>query len=125
MFHVPECYRFFTGLLASDSADGNNGAFLLPDPKRRLWVIASDGMGWEHVSVHAEQGARTRTPSWDEMCRVKDAFWDAEDVVIQFHPRHSQYVNNHPHALHLWRPIGVELPEPPSICVGTQEGMGI
>ena len=71
-------------------------------------------MGWEHVSV----SRRDRCPTWDEMCLVKALFWDEEDCVIQYHPPRSEYVNNHPNCLHLWRPIGVSLPMPPSIMVG-------
>ncbi len=46
--------------------------------------------------------------------------------MVQYHPRRSQYVNCHPHTLHLWRPMGgealpVPLPEPPAILVGTLE----
>lgn len=52
------------------------------------------------------------------MCQVKDVCWDDEDVVMQLHPRRSQYVNMHPHTLHLWRPLEASIPEPPSILVG-------
>src|SRR5215475_376117 len=96
------------------------GAFLLP-PKignRQLVAIASNGKGWEHVSVSARQGKRVITPVWDEMCYVKSLFWDEEDCVIEYHPPRSEYVNCHPNVLHLWRPVGVEIPLPPSIFVG-------
>jgi hypothetical protein len=52
------------------------------------------------------------------MCFVKGIFWDEDDVVIQFHPRKGEYVNNHPYCLHLWRPVGITVPTPPPICVG-------
>lgn len=64
-------------------------------------------------------GPTMRTPTWKEMVYIKDLCWDGEDVVMQLHPRKSEYVNNHPHTLHLWRPIGQEIPTPPSIFVGT------
>lgn len=129
MFHVPEENRLMTHpILASSKADGNNGAFVLfQSDNRDLWVIASDASGWtsdmgdlkwEHVSVHVFDGKRTLTPRWDEMCKIKNLFWDEEDVVVQFHPRKSEYVNCHPNTLHLWRPIGIELPTPPKITVG-------
>lgn len=121
MFHVPEYARVRTGVMASDARAGNNGAFDLRSPEgRRLAIIASDGRGWEHVSVHAYigNGKRQWTPTWDEMCFVKSVFWDAEDVVIQFHPAESKYVNNHPHTLHLWRPTSAVLPVPPAYLVG-------
>ena len=96
------------------------------EPGWQLAVLASDssepdGEGlprWEHASVHAFKGEKQRTPKWLEMCYVKNLFWDSEDVVMQLHPRASQYVNCHPHTLHLWRPIDAVIPEPPAIFVG-------
>lgn len=100
--HVPERARITDHpRLASRSADGNNGAFRIesPEPGWELWLIVSDGMdpdahGWEHVSVHAAKGAgpkaKLRTPSWREMAHVKDLCWDAEDVVMQLHPKRSE-----------------------------------
>lgn len=107
----------------------NNGAFSLPscEPGWSLFLIASDGAGWEHVSVHARnEKDRQRTPTWREMCQVKAACWDdPEDLVVQFHPRASEYVNQHPHVLHLWRPVGIELPTPDPILVGRRAGDGL
>lgn len=127
MFHAPERSRNTTHpVLGSSPADGNNGAFDIesPDPGWRLMLIASDGMGWEHVSVHAYRSdAKQRTPNWREMCYVKDLCWDGEDVVIQFHPRKSEYVNQHPHTLHLWKPTEREIPTPQPIQVGTSDRM--
>ena len=133
-FHVPEAARNTTHpQLGSTAADGNNGAFYLesPEPGWRLALICSDGTAdpslpaWEHVSVHAfRDGTREfstvkmRTPTWKEMAYVKDLCWDGEDVVMQLHPRKSEYVNNHPHVLHLWRPVDATIPTPPSIFVG-------
>lgn len=116
-FKVPEQYRVTIGLLKSSLEDGNNGAFEIPNitrVDRSVFVIASDGAGWEHVSVSKKNSC----PSWDVMCRVKDLFWDSDDCVIQYHPPESEYVNNHSNCLHLWRPIGIVLPQPPSILVG-------
>lgn len=124
MFHVPEKYRIVTGRYSSNDRFGNNGAFRIPRPNSRtLFIIASDGLGWEHVSIHVEirisaKESKSATPLWDEMCYVKSLFWDGEDVVMQLHPRESEYVNMHPNTLHLWKPIGIEIPTPPSIMVG-------
>jgi hypothetical protein len=122
-FHVPERYRMVDGPMASRESDGNNGAFVLPSPvsDRMLVMIASDGLDWEHVSVRAIQGRRDRTPVWDEMCHIKALCWDDEDVVMQLHPRKSEYVNNHSHVLHLWRPTVATIPEPHSLLVGYKE----
>jgi hypothetical protein len=121
--HVPSRARLTDHpILGTSEADGNNGAFLLdsPEPGWRLYLIVSDGAGWEHVSVHADNGSRMRTPTWREMSFVKATCWDAEDVIVQFHPRKSEYVNQHPFTLHLWRPIEAVLPTPPPILVGTR-----
>jgi len=81
-------------------------------------MIASDGQGWEHVSVHVEDAkGRAKIPLWEEMCSIKNIFWDADDCVVQFHPPESDYVNVHKTVLHLWRPQGVDLPRPPSFLV--------
>ena len=111
---VPEQYRVKTGMLASDESYGNNGLFLIPHESYELQVIASDGEGWEHVSVSLP----TRTPSWKQMCYIKSLFWEDQDCVVQYHPPKSEYVNNHNYCLHLWKPIGQEIPLPPSILVG-------
>jgi hypothetical protein len=91
MFKVPNEYRISNGELGSTEEIGNNGAFLIPYQLFTLRVIASDGMGWEHVSVSVQN----RCPNWREMCFIKDVFWDAEDGVIQYHPKKSEYVNLH------------------------------
>ncbi len=79
-------------------------------------VIWSFGNGWEHVSVCPYK--KHITPSWDDMCKLKEMFWNDKECVVQYHPPKSEYVNNLQNCLHLWRPIGKELPMPPSILVG-------
>jgi hypothetical protein len=54
----------------------------IPYQSFNLRVIASDGKGWEHISVSLPN----RCPNWREMCFIKSLFWDEEDVVIQYHP---------------------------------------
>ena len=115
-FHVPEYARITGGPLASTKESGNNGAFVVITPSKAVRVIASDGAGWEHVSVSMPQ--RSRIPTWEIMCFIKDTFWDAEDCVIQYHPPKSEYVNNCENCLHLWRSTDKEMPRPPSILVG-------
>lgn len=121
-FHAPEQYRQKNaGDWSSDESDGNNGAFAIPASaaKKRplIRIIASDGEGWEHVSV----STATRCPTWAEMCFVKEMFWDEEDAVMQLHPPRSRWVNNHPYCLHLWRPTEVEIPLPADVLVGYKE----
>lgn len=125
-FHVPNHYRLRNLPQApqynSTDADGHNGAFFIPGYSRRmrdLYVLASDGSGWEHVSVSVVDAPR-QTPTWAEMCEVKRIFWDDDDVVVQFHPAKRDYVNQHPGTLHLWRPVGVTLPTPDPLMVGVR-----
>jgi hypothetical protein len=114
-FHVPEKFRIVKGLMATSAKDGNNGAFMLSLPYfLQLFVVATDNDDWEHVSVSLHD----RCPTWDEMCHVKALFWDAEDCVLQYHPPEADYVNNHRFCLHLWRPVGFEIPRPPAWMVG-------
>ena len=110
MFHVPNHLRVRNGRYGSTDAAGCNGAFALKHKQATLRCIASDGAGWEHVSVSTP----IRCPRWEEMCFVKAAFWGPEDVVMQLHPGESVYVDFHPYCLHLWRPIGVDIATPPS-----------
>lgn len=118
-FHVPEAFRIVTGPMGSDTSFGNNGAFLVPYTHSRvtLMIIASDGFGWEHVSA----SLANRCPTWDEMCFLKDTFWDGDDLVVQYHPPRSEYVNNHPYCLHMWRPVEAIVPLPPIDMVGEKD----
>lgn len=111
---VPEQYRIKTGVFASDENYKNNGAFSVPFESYVLSVIASDGEGWEHVSVSLKH----RTPNWKEMCFIKNLFWGEDECVIQYHPPKSEYINNHEFCLHLWKPIGRNIETPPNILVG-------
>ncbi|GAG16269.1 unnamed protein product [marine sediment metagenome] len=116
MFHVPEENRITHGKLGTPKDSGNNGLFMVESVKRKqnLRCVVSDGGGWEHVSVSLPD----RTPIWMEMCVVKDLFWDEEDVVVQFHPKKSEYVNAHPYCLHMWRWKNRMFPTPPAVMTG-------
>lgn len=118
-FHAPNQYRLRKGPIGTDESYGNNGAFFVPSRpgKPPFKVIASDGDGWDHVSISLPD----RCPTWDEMCRVKALFWDDEDAVMELHPPRSDWVNNHRFCLHLWRPQHCAIPLPPSIMVGHKD----
>jgi hypothetical protein len=111
----PEEYRVQILPYVSKTGD-RYGIFIVPYKSFKLRIMAVDGKdtGWEHVSV----SLKNRTPNWDEMCFIKSLFWDDEETVIQFHPPKSEYVNNHPNCLHLWRHVTNEIELPPSILVG-------
>lgn len=107
------------------SNDGDTfGFFIFQRGGRQLRAMAVDaeGTGWEHVSVSviykSESGKITYPmPTWDEMCKIKDLFWEKGECVVQFHPPESDYVNIKENCLHLWRCVNSEFPMPPKICV--------
>lgn len=76
-----------------------------------IWSIERDGAGevWEHVSV----ALPSRDPTWVEMCEVKRMFFYPEEECVQFHPKESEYVNLHPHCLHMWRNQSGNMKKPP------------
>lgn len=112
MFKMPEKFRVH--LDGYPPGDETCGAFIVTlKHKQMVRAIASAGMGWEHVSV----SRKDRCPTWDEMCQVKDLFWDEDDCVVQFHPPKAEYVNFHENCLHLWRPIGWDIRTPNRVMV--------
>jgi hypothetical protein len=129
---APEQYRLKKHpYLGSDSSYGNNGFFIIPHYKINDYEIRCqisdcstepDLPQWEHVSVTVARKKEepTRCPTWQEMCFIKDLFWNKDEAVIQFHPPESEYVNMHPFCLHLWKPTAQEMPLPPSIFVGVK-----
>jgi len=107
---------------------GNKIRGLYPHECCRLKVIASRGGGpselygpggnWDHVSVSVNQS--DRCPTWPQMSFIKELFFGRHEVAMQLHPV-DEYINNHPGCLHLWRPLDVDIPLPPSVLVGLQE----
>lgn len=120
MYRVHESleeYRWISGTYKSDPRFPC-GLFSIPFRNNNLSVMAYDGKhdGWEHVSV----SLKNRCPNWEEMCFVKSLFWEDEDCVMQLHPPKSEWINNHPYCLHLWRPKEHVIPRPPNIAVGVK-----
>ncbi len=93
--------------------DEHNGCFVLPNPRGasepELRVIATDGQGWDHVSV----STRSRTPTWEEMAFIRDLFFEQSEIPVQFGPPRALYVNVHPYCLHWWRNQSVVYDLPP------------
>lgn len=88
---------------------GDNYGTEVDMPKWSGTVMFSfDENGWEHVSVCPY---KNKMPTWDDMCKIKDIFWDEEEAVIQIHPKKSEYVNIMDNCLHLWRHKTIELPK--------------
>lgn len=85
-----------------------SGAFKVFVGGRSFMVIASvDNCGasgmMEHISVTMKN--QKRCPTWEEMSAIKDMFFLPEEECVQFHPKHSEYVNFHEFCLHIWRPV--------------------
>lgn len=95
------------------SEDGGLG--IVQRGKLHASVIWSYGGGWDHVSVAPFRPSYT--PSWDDMCWIKDLFFYPDEWAVQFHPAKSKYVNFLPNCLHLWRPQTEAMPTPPQNMV--------
>jgi hypothetical protein len=76
------------------------GDFYYAPDDIRLNFAFSVQMGWEHLSVSTPD----KTPTWDQMCAMKEAIFEDEEEAVEYHPKKSEYVNFHPHCLHIWRP---------------------
>jgi hypothetical protein len=96
--------------------DETCGAFRVPLPLKNIStvVIASIGMGWDHVSVSLAD----RCPTWNEMEYIKRMFFNPLETVMQLHVPASDHINYHPYCLHLWRPLEAIIPRPPASLVG-------
>ena len=111
-----EARRVLSGPTRSTRFYGNNGQFIIWRRTRKLLVQASDGAGWEHVSVSVLNSKAS--PSWEDMCFIKNRFWKEDECVVQYHPPVEDYINNLDNCLHLWRPVDQEILRPPSSLVG-------
>lgn len=99
--------------------DDHGGCFKVKSPidGGDLSIIASTGMGWDHVSVSRPN----RCPNWPEMEHVKRLFFRDSETAMQLHVPPADHINCHPHCLHLWRPHDLEIPRPPAFMVGPSE----
>jgi hypothetical protein len=89
--------------------------FKLSDDGPGFVVVASNGDGWDHVSV----STKDRCPTWEEMDRIKRLFFRPDEVAMQLHVAEADHISRHPYTLHLWRPHGTKraIPLPPPIMV--------
>jgi hypothetical protein len=100
------------------TGDHRNGAFKLPSPidGQSLAVVASDGIGWDHVSV----SRKSRCPNWPEMEFIKRKFFEDDETVMQLHVPPAEHINVHPFTPHLWRPQQLSIPRPPGWMVAPE-----
>lgn len=107
--------------ITGDIGDHGNGFFRIELHGVIFNCLVSDGGGWDHVSVSLSKKSGKpieRCPTWEEMCRVKEWFFEDHETVIQFHPKDTEYISNHKYCLHLWRRQEGEHELPPSFMVG-------
>lgn len=109
--HLDQYRKPFFGMMG----DEHNGAFEIEIGKQTFYIIASNGGGWDHVSITPKTAERC--PKWNEMCTVKDLFFKEDEEVMQLHPAKENHINNHPYCLHLWRPQKEKIPLPPRVMV--------
>ncbi len=118
-----DAFRETQDAIAHWGWDGDEtcGMFHIPSPidKAPMRIVASAGGGWDHVSVSRQN----RCPNWPEMEHVKRLFFKDDETAMQLHVPPSDHISIHPYCLHLWRPLAVEIPRPPSIMVGPSEGV--
>lgn len=103
--------------IIKEGKDGFGGYFYDKKSRCNLNFIMSWGAGWEHCSVSIP----TRCPSWEQMCAIKELFWNDDEECMQLHPAKKDYINNMKYCLHIWRPINEKIPMPPSIMVGLKK----
>jgi hypothetical protein len=117
-----EKYRMTAPAKMASKPGDDFGAFYVIRGSVELMIMAcnedeASGVFWEHVSARAREKNRERCPTWEEMCYIKSLFWGPEECVVQYHPPASEYKNDHPHVLHLWRYTKAEIPRPPRLLV--------
>ena len=84
--HTLDKYRVDLRHVYGTMGDGGNGAFKVFVHGKSFNCIASNGGGWEHVSVSPGSPNRKKCPTWEEMCAIKDMFFEPEETVVQYHP---------------------------------------
>lgn len=67
-----------------------------------LKVMAGLERHGEHQWIHISCSRRDRLPSWEDLKLAKRVLAGPERQAIQVIPRDSEYVNIHPHCLHLF-----------------------
>lgn len=68
-----------------------------------------NGALWIHVSV----SRKSRTPTYEDMARVKSAFIGDDRPAYHVFPKAAEHRNFCPTCLHLWSPLGADpFPDP-------------
>lgn len=108
--HDPSIERYRWKHPNYPSGNAGNGWFRVQIAQAELFVMASNGGDWDHVSVSLPD----RCPTWDEMDAIARLFFEDDETCMQLHVPPADHVSFHPFCLHLWRPRrGVKIPRPP------------
>ena len=59
----------------------------------------NEGGKYDHVSISPSG----RTPTWEELCKVKDTFFNDDEECYQIFPKKREHVNLDKNCLHIWR----------------------
>lgn len=88
----------------------DGGAFKVPSPVdgKDLLVIASTGLGWDHVSV----SCKNRAPNQRELDHIFRLFFAPGETAVQYFLPRDEHINIHEYCLHLWRPQIGGFPKP-------------
>ena len=73
-----------------------------------LVLLSSATMDDGGVWIHCSLSRKSRLPSWDDMKRVKDAFFGEDSEAFHVLPKKDDYINLHPFCMHLWTPAETE-----------------
>lgn len=127
---LAEPHRVMLPGLESQYGD-DYGCFHIPHAKTgvKLRCIVSSGKvglaefgekwAWDHVSVSLPG----RCPNWPEMSFIKSVFWADDETAFQLHVPAADHLSLHPYCLHLWRPLALRIPLPPSEMVAAAGGI--
>lgn len=95
------------------------GIFMLPLDYGRetLRIIASVGLGWDHISCSLAE----RCPTWEEMEMVRKFFTAPGEIWVQYGVPESEHINCHPYCLHWWRDLKRPARLPPAELIGPKQ----
>lgn len=90
------------------------------DDSSSIIITCANHEGTEYL--HASIAREERLPSYADLVHLHAAVWGTTGWSYQVFPPHSEHVNIHPHALHLWGRLDGEAVLPKFAAV--LEGIG-
>lgn len=96
------------------------GVFIIRIGSYALLCIVGDGHFWDHVSVTVrdKKGRQIkRLPNYNELCKVKNLFFEDDEIVVHYFVPATDHVNINDWCLHLWKHQQKPFPRPPMYMV--------